>query len=174
MDVKAVRLKNLLALIQEAGSAAQLARDCGTSSAYISQILNGVTSPSGSARSIGDSMARKLEAGTGKPNGWMDSPHDNNNVRALNSSMKEYLYTGRAMIPEIMPGDTVVINKDIPLDEAGIKITAWIVNGDLTLGRYTAEMGLKNLYCPGRDEPFDISSSGAEYVGIVVESRRPH
>lgn len=43
---------------------------------YLSQILNGAKSSTGTARGVGDALARRLEVGCGKEVGWMDKPHN--------------------------------------------------------------------------------------------------
>jgi len=70
-----IRLKNLELLIAEAGSAAKLAERAGTNSSYISQVRRKMRTKKGTPRSIGDSLASKLEHGMGKHQGWMDEPH---------------------------------------------------------------------------------------------------
>lgn len=76
MDIKQIRLKNLRSLISEAGTIAELARKSATAPAYLSQILNRLPSASGSARTLGDKLARKLETAMSKPFGWMDKDHN--------------------------------------------------------------------------------------------------
>lgn len=63
-----VRLENLNALVSEFGSAAAVAERASTSAVYISQLRN-------RTRSIGNTLARRLEAACGKPNGWLDNDH---------------------------------------------------------------------------------------------------
>ena len=70
-----VRLWNLELLVQEAGSAASLARKVGTSESYLSQIRRQLPTRKGTRRGIGDDLADKLERGMDKPLGWMDEPH---------------------------------------------------------------------------------------------------
>ena len=72
---EAVRLGNLELLVEEAGSATSLARLAKTSESYLSQIRNRLRTPKGTPRSVGDSLAEKLERALGKPIGWMDEPH---------------------------------------------------------------------------------------------------
>ena len=74
-DIQQIRLDNLRALIVEARSAAKLARACETSASYLSQILNGTPGRGDTPRGVGNVLARKLEAGTGKPRGWLDQAH---------------------------------------------------------------------------------------------------
>ena len=70
-----IRLKNLEALIREAGSAVRLARAAGTNSSYLSQVRNQLPTKKGTPRAIGDDLAAKLEAAMNKPPGWMDEDH---------------------------------------------------------------------------------------------------
>lgn len=94
MDIKQIRLNNLRNLINEAGTIAALARKSTTAPAYISQILNRLPSASGSPRTLGDKLARKLETTMGKPFGWMDtdhSQHDGDNVHYVPLISKEQL-----------------------------------------------------------------------------------
>ncbi|MBD3610607.1 MAG: S24 family peptidase [Gammaproteobacteria bacterium] len=76
MDIKQIRLNNLRALISEAGTIASLARKSNTAPAYLSQILNSLPTSTGMPRSVGDKLARKLEAATNRAHGWMDRAHD--------------------------------------------------------------------------------------------------
>ena len=71
-----LRLENLETLVQEAGSAAALARASGVSPEYLSQIRNrAIDKKTGKARNLGNQAARRLEDGMGKPLGWMDTSH---------------------------------------------------------------------------------------------------
>lgn len=70
LDSKEIRRRNLRQLIAEQGTATSLADKAQTSAAYISQILSPKTKAF-----VGDALARKLEAATKKPHGWMDTLH---------------------------------------------------------------------------------------------------
>ena len=70
-----VRLNNLELLVAEAGSAVALARLAKTNESYLSQIRRQLTTPKGTPRGVGDSLAAKLEQAMGKPHGWMDVEH---------------------------------------------------------------------------------------------------
>lgn len=71
-----IRYDNFLQLLKEAGSSDALAEAAKTSPVYISQLLNrSPDSKTGKPRQIGDPMARKMEAGCNKPEGWMDNVH---------------------------------------------------------------------------------------------------
>ncbi len=77
--VQTTRRANLVLLLQECakdigrerGAAAELVRRTGVPDSFISQFLNR-RHHKGGERSMGDSTARKLERGMGKPVGWMD------------------------------------------------------------------------------------------------------
>ncbi|MFC5550745.1 S24 family peptidase [Massilia aerilata] len=72
-----VRRQNLLIAIERAGSAAKLAEAAKTSPAYLSQIKNRTPdSKSGTPKTMGDDMARRIEAAIDEQPGWMDVPHD--------------------------------------------------------------------------------------------------
>lgn len=73
-----VRLENLNALVSEFGSAAAVAERASTSPVYISQLRN-------RTRSIGNTLARRLEKACGKPNGWLDNDHAEVSTSAVRS-----------------------------------------------------------------------------------------
>ena len=81
-----IRLQNLELLVNEAGSAAQLARLVRTNSSYLSQVRHRMHTPSGTPRGVGDQLAEKLERGMGKPEGWMDHPHLEDNPESTEDS----------------------------------------------------------------------------------------
>ena len=60
----------MFALIEEAGSASELARMINSDPNYISQIVS-----TKGERNVGHSLARRLEKACSKPHGWMDQPH---------------------------------------------------------------------------------------------------
>jgi SOS-response transcriptional repressor LexA len=71
-----VRRQNLLVAIERTGSAAKLAALSNTSPAYLSQIKNRTPdSKTGTPKTMGDDMARRIEAAIEEPIGWMDVPH---------------------------------------------------------------------------------------------------
>jgi len=67
MDIRTIRHINLMRLVREAGGQKCLAERAGVSAAYLSQVLSRKVN-----RNVGHSLARRLEAGTDKPYGWMD------------------------------------------------------------------------------------------------------
>lgn len=72
---KELRIENLRALVAEFKTADEVAKRAGTAPMYLSQILNGAKSSTGTPRGVGEALARKLEKGCGKEVGWMDKPH---------------------------------------------------------------------------------------------------
>lgn len=92
-----IRHRNLLVLVEEAGSAANLSRLTGVPAAYLSQCINRALTKSGQPRNVGAEVARKLETGMGKPAGWMDqadlSPLERDlldRFRSLSADAQEY------------------------------------------------------------------------------------
>lgn len=75
MENRIIRLENLKLLIAEAGSAAALAAKVDTSAAYISQCLSAKVTAN-----VGTKLARKIELAYGKPSGWMDVYHPEDQV----------------------------------------------------------------------------------------------
>jgi SOS-response transcriptional repressor LexA len=73
-DIKTIRLRNLRALIAEAGSQANLARSLGGDfkdrSSQLGQIVG-----KRPTRGVGDKLARQLETSMQKLRGWMDQDH---------------------------------------------------------------------------------------------------
>ena len=75
--IEEIRRSNLLLLIEEySGIQAEVARLAKTAPAHISQIVTRFVRPNGNMAIIGSKLARKFEAGCGKPKGWMDVLHN--------------------------------------------------------------------------------------------------
>jgi len=77
--ISEIRRANLLTLIDRAGTIADLNESIGLdrTDATLSQIKNrSPHSRTGKPRSMGDDLARKIEARLGLPAGWMDTPPD--------------------------------------------------------------------------------------------------
>lgn len=70
MDSHSIRRQNLLQLIGEAGSKAELARRAGVSEAYLSQVTSDKTK-----RNMGADVARRIEKAMRRRAGWMDLQH---------------------------------------------------------------------------------------------------
>jgi hypothetical protein len=75
VTIQHIRLANLRLLVTLFGTPRAAADLSDTSEGYLKEILRGDTLPSGKAKSVGDDLARKLEKGCGKPEGWMDVSH---------------------------------------------------------------------------------------------------
>lgn len=76
VDNKQIRLRNLLLLIEEAGTVKALGDAAETPATHLSNIKNRVKSAGGKTLEVGDKLARKLERGMKKDPGWMDVLHD--------------------------------------------------------------------------------------------------
>lgn len=99
--IEEIRRSNLLLLIKEIedrtgkeGGQAQIARLSKTTPSYLSQIITQFVKPSGRKCIIGSKLARKLERGSNKPEGWMDALHINDNsveseLMSIYSSLSE-------------------------------------------------------------------------------------
>lgn len=83
IENRQIRLLNLRKLLKEAKTAAALASAANTSPAYISQILSDKTKGS-----IGNQLARRLELAAGKPVGWLDTLHAEDDPRRHLLSVK--------------------------------------------------------------------------------------
>lgn len=71
-----IRRNNLLIAIHRVGSATALSERAGVSAAYLSQIKNQQPeSKTGKPKTMGDGVARKIEAAINEPAGWMDNDH---------------------------------------------------------------------------------------------------
>ena len=75
-EIQAIRLANFRQLIKEAGNISKLAHLCGYKKpVYFYQINAKKVKPNGQTMGIGNAMARKLEAGMNKPEGWLSQEH---------------------------------------------------------------------------------------------------
>ncbi len=81
MNQREVRLTNLNKIINQAGSAIEVARKVETPATYISQ-LKSKCSRNGKLRTLGDKMATRIEIAFNKPVGWMSVDHSDSE-RAL-------------------------------------------------------------------------------------------
>ncbi len=72
LDNKTLRVINLLRLKDEYGTLARVASSAGVQLNYLYTVMS-----SKSPRAMGDEVARKLEAATGKVTGWIDTPPPN-------------------------------------------------------------------------------------------------
>jgi len=76
MDIKQIREKNLIAILNEqyGGEPASLSKALGQTTS--SQISRYISNKPNTFRPIGDNMARQIETAAGKPSGWLDRIHD--------------------------------------------------------------------------------------------------
>ncbi|SIR00489.1 S24 family peptidase [Pseudacidovorax sp. RU35E] len=75
--VGTIRRENLELLVRERGTLEAVAEAAGSTSIYLSQVRNqAIDKASGKPREMGSAMARRLEGGCAKPEGWMDVDHD--------------------------------------------------------------------------------------------------
>ena len=75
MDIETTRRDNLKSAVVIAGSMSKLAAMAGTSPSYISQCLS-----ENIKKSLGSSMARRIENALGFEKGWIDTPHNESSV----------------------------------------------------------------------------------------------
>lgn len=81
-EIRLIKLKQLVAL---SGSIVAVAEATNTAPAYLSQIINGAKSSTGTPRSVGSKLARKIEQAFSKKIGWMDQEDDLEVSSDLNS-----------------------------------------------------------------------------------------
>lgn len=71
-----IRRKNLSLAIKKVKTAAALAAMTGSAAAYLSQIKNAAPdSKTGTPKTMGDDLARRIESAIGESAGWMDQDH---------------------------------------------------------------------------------------------------
>lgn len=84
-DINTIRRENLHTLLQEAGTQERLGELCDVSHIYLNQIIKMRLDPTtGKIRNVGNKLARKLEQGMSRPEGWMDTEHTRADQRAPN------------------------------------------------------------------------------------------
>lgn len=106
VNIHDIRLANLCVLLNEAGSIEALADLAEVSDDNLKAIYGGKTYPNGRRKGIGDRLARKLEAGMAKPDGWMDILHGqpakkNDDAIHLSADEQILLVLYRRASPEI-------------------------------------------------------------------------
>lgn len=123
--ISEIRLQNLELLITEVGTAEQLAEQCDLSAIYLSQIKNrAIDVKTSKPRNLGSQAARKLEKGTGKPQGWMDREHIDQDqdvviVKKRNEPIEGYIRLEHLPYQPSMgtglahDGDTIVQHMDV-------------------------------------------------------------
>lgn len=75
MDIREIRRQNLIALRAQEGTFSGIAAKVDTDPNYLSQISSG-----DGKHNMGYRMARRLEKACGKPVGWMDVPHEDDEI----------------------------------------------------------------------------------------------
>lgn len=75
MDIREIRRQNLIALRRQEGTFSGIAAKVDTDPNYLSQISSG-----DGKHNMGYRMARRLEKACGKPVGWMDVPHEDDEI----------------------------------------------------------------------------------------------
>ncbi len=92
MTINEIRRLNLERLIVEYKTIRALAERCDVNDAYLSQVRNSLAaSKRKTPRNMGDDIARRLEAGTGRPSGWMDTDHSPISLTAAEPTPSAYL-----------------------------------------------------------------------------------
>lgn len=87
--VAEIRRANLEALVIERGSLDAVATLAETSQIYLSQIRHQtIDGKTGKPRKMGGIIARRLEKGSSKPDGWMDHDHSNTSA-VVNQNARE-------------------------------------------------------------------------------------
>lgn len=94
MDIKEIRRKNLLLLIDEFKTQAALSDVSDISVAYINQIVTKRQNTNGTPRGMGHKTARQLEEKCKKTSGWMDVLHD--------ESGGEYVYIKNPLLLRLL------------------------------------------------------------------------
>lgn len=195
-----VRLANLNVLIKEAGSAAALAAQAGTSPVYLSQLRNG-------SRSIGNTLARRLESACHKPNGWLDNEHDTKtsnptspggipllnqdkwardasagvsitSSRQLSAGSFAVRITEKEMLPVFHVGDIVIVDP-LQASSPGDYVLIRLPGARPSFGRYRATRNTQGApskfeIVPENEDfaPVPGDTEGLETLGVVVEQRR--
>ncbi|WP_316868747.1 hypothetical protein [Ralstonia wenshanensis] len=89
--MKDIRLRNLLLLIDEAGTVIELAARTGLTRGAIQHYKSGF-------RNIGDDGAQSLEDGMKKKRGWMDVPHIDKPLALESAIHNKLLYLSPAKL----------------------------------------------------------------------------
>lgn len=75
-DIDAIRRENLRQIEKEAGGTTEAATQSGMTPSQFTNLRNGAKdSKTGKPRGMRKETARKIEAGAGKPSGWLDVDH---------------------------------------------------------------------------------------------------
>ncbi|MEH3087693.1 MAG: S24 family peptidase [Xylophilus ampelinus] len=91
-----IRLANLEQLVRELGTLEAVASRAESTSVYLSQVRNGtIDQKTGKPRQMGTAMARRIEKGCGKPEGWMDATHKVGDSNAASTGTRSLAVSGR-------------------------------------------------------------------------------
>ena len=97
-----IRRENLELAKDQVGSAAKLSQLIGTNPGYLSQIKNQTPdSKSGSPKTMGDEMARRIEAAIGVEPGWMDRDHSVGSAEPSKNAPNTETARTRGLLPLI-------------------------------------------------------------------------
>lgn len=112
--VDEIRRENLEQLAREAGTMDAVAERVGSNPVYLSQVRTRMRdSKTGTPRSLGTKMARRLEKAFDKPKGWMDEHHG-----AGGGQWEQPSATPRGPAPELTYSETelVLAYRQLPLE----------------------------------------------------------
>lgn len=112
-DIKQIRRQNLRQVINNSGMTdAEFAQSCGSSPSTFSQILS-----TKARRSLGDDLARRIEAAHNLPNGYLDTLH-----REPDQVMEQTApYYGSSPIQPMHPWDS-----STPLDDDEVEVPLYM------------------------------------------------
>lgn len=134
MDMKTVneyRRDNLIRLVAALGGTSDFARALGKSSSQISQWVNASPdSKTGKPRQISDSAARQIEAACRLARGWMDQPHDDEELVIT----KTQTHRSAALTPTIEFSTKMTTIPLTPPENS--KVIAWEKFEELPAGAY--------------------------------------
>jgi SOS-response transcriptional repressor LexA len=102
--LETIHKENLRLLADEFGGVAAVAARIGCSASQYSQWMNGSThSATGKPRGMRSSSARRIELAAGKPAGWLDQPHtdDEGSAHPFDENVKPSTTGGLRPIPVI-------------------------------------------------------------------------
>lgn len=113
MDIKSIRRTNMITLLKGRSKSA-CAELWGTSNSYLSQMLS-----DNATRSVGDVMARRVEAAELLPHGWLDQVHESGDNAPLNNVVRLPIAreSDLHLIGEISPWDS-----DTPLEDEEVEV----------------------------------------------------
>lgn len=116
-DVYEIRHDNLLRLIQEYGSIAEINERLGRkrNDAALTIVKNRSVGSRGKPREMGSTLARKIEQGLGLDNGWMDTDHTGIVVESAEDDYEEGIRVLELENWGSMGTDPAVLEQDVIL-----------------------------------------------------------